>query len=149
MNRKPVILVAHSALLFAVTVSAQPQGKCNIDKRDDPNNTIECYKEFPQSLSPHLKLGGWPKGTILKKAAEDSSVTLATLGEANHWADEEIEFTGKNSGEWAEVELRKFTKKFESCEESPKIKWTKRGWIKAKEKSGKSLVWKWLYNGLC
>ncbi len=143
-----LIILAH--LLFSQPlVAAEDLSKCNIDVAGDPNNKPECYMAVPKALSANMKLGGWPKGTELKKSASESSPTLATLVESGHWTDEEIELTGKTQGEWAEVKLRKFKGKLESCDEARKEKWIKRGWIKALDKSGKPIIWKWLYSGLC
>lgn len=122
---------------------------CPVESMASGRPSLECYKDVPKKLTAHLKLAGWPKDTVLRKSASDSGEIVAKLGKSEHWSDEEIEFTGKFSGEWAEVELHKFEAKPESCEEDPLIKWKKTGWMRAKEKAGKVLVWSWLYTGLC
>ncbi len=143
--KKTILLL----LLSLGTAFAEDLSKCNIDVQGDPDNKPECYKQFPTKLTAGMKLRGWPTNTILRKSPDDSAAKIAALGPSGHWTDEEIELTGKLEGEWAEVILRKFEKKMESCDDSQKEKWNKRGWIRSIDRTGKPIIWLWLYTGLC
>lgn len=128
---------------------AEDLSKCNIDVQTDPNNTPECYKEFNVDIKSGVMVGGWPSGTVLKSKPSSSSKTLAKLSTSGHWNDEKLELTGKTKGEWAEVYLIKLKSKPEGCDEQPEEKSRKKGWIKAKDKNKKIIIWQWLYSGLC
>lgn len=130
-------------LAFLQTVLA-----CNIDNADDPSNTPDCYKEYPKKLTAGLRLHGWPNGLELKDKPSEKAKTLVKLGESSHWTDEEVELTGKTSGEWVEVHFLKLQGK-RGCEETPPLKQKTQGWIKGLDKNKKPLIWTWLANGLC
>lgn len=137
------------SIFISLRATSADLSKCNIDTQGDPNNKPDCYKDFPATLKAGLTTKGWPDGTLLKSSPNEPSKTVAKLVTSGHWIDQEIEFTGKTDGVWAEVILRKFKTKMESCDAIQTEKWNKKGWIKAFDKTGKPIIWIWLYSGLC